>query len=128
MKHVMIACALAFFAGAGWADPLEGVWQTEPDDGSYAHITIAPCGDKYCGVISRSYDSAGQEFASANKGKQLVIDMEAQGGGRYRGQVWRPSNDKIYLGKMDLKGDTVKLRGCVAGGLLCSSQTWQRVR
>ena len=53
--------------------------------------------------------------------------MAPQGGGSYEGQVWRPSNDKIYLGKIALNGDRVKLRGCIAGGLLCSKQTWARV-
>ncbi len=48
-------------------------------------------------------------------------------GGAYRGRVWRPSDDRTYIGKMRLNGDSVRLRGCVAGGLLCSGQTWQRV-
>ena len=38
------------------------------------------------------------------------------------------SNDKIYIGKIDLDGDTLYLKGCVAGGLLCASQTWKRVQ
>ncbi|WP_417719662.1 DUF2147 domain-containing protein [Salipiger sp.] len=114
-------------AGTALADPLEGLWKTEADDGYYAHIQMAPCGAKLCGKIARSFDAEG-EVRSPNTGKTLVIDMVPQGGGRYDGKVWRPSNDKIYIGKMTLKGDSLVLKGCVAGGLLCSGQTWTRLR
>lgn len=117
--------AIVAFAGAAFADPLEGSWRTETDDGAYAYVTIAPCGGAYCGVIARTFNASG-EYQSENIGRQIVINMVAQGGGAYEGQVWRPSNDKIYIGKMDLSGNTVQLRGCVAGGLICASQSWTR--
>ncbi len=78
-------------------------------------------------MISRTFNSGG-EYNSENKGKTLVINMAAQGGGKYKGKVWRPSNDKIYIGKMQLNGNSLKLQGCVAGGLLCSSQSWSRIQ
>lgn len=124
---LMIAAALTALATTASAeDSAVGVWQTEVDDGAYAHITITPCGDAVCGVISRTFNAEG-EYQSENIGKTLVIDMVAQGGGAYEGRVWRPSNDKVYIGKMDVSGDALRLRGCVAGGLLCSSQNWARV-
>jgi uncharacterized protein (DUF2147 family) len=127
MKRVILAAvAVVGLAGVASADPAEGVWQTQPDDGAYAHVTISTCGAAVCGVISRTFD-AGGEYQSENLGRQLVIDMVPAEGGRYNGSVWRPSNDKIYIGKMDLDGDRIELRGCVAGGLICSSQTWARV-
>lgn len=121
-----LAMALAMMAGAASADPVEGTWKTQPDDGAYAHVRMAPCGDKLCGVIVQTFNGSG-EYASPNKGKTLVINMVPQGGGQYRGKVWRPSNNKIYTGKMALNGNALKLQGCVAGGLLCSSQTWNRL-
>ena len=106
MKRLLILAASLFaFATAASAQDAVGVWQTEVDDGAYAHITISPCGNAVCGVISRTFNA----------------------GGAYEGSVWRPSNDKIYIGKMDVSGDSLRLRGCVAGGLLCSSQNWVRV-
>lgn len=125
-KLLAILSAGLMMAGAAMADPVEGVWQTEVDDGSYAHITISPCSDKFCGIISRTFKDTG-EYTSKNQGKTLVIGMVPDGVNFYRGNVWRPSNDKIYIGKIDLDGDTLYLRGCVAGGLLCSKQTWARV-
>ncbi|NOX73730.1 MAG: DUF2147 domain-containing protein [Alphaproteobacteria bacterium] len=125
MKKVLFALAM-IVAGPAMADPVEGIWQTEVDDGSYAYITMSPCGPNFCGVISQTFDDTG-EYQSPNLGKTLVIDMAAKGNNQYRGDVWRPSNDKIYIGKIELDGDTLYLRGCVAGGLLCSKQTWTRL-
>ncbi len=126
MKKLVLAAALTLVAGAAFADPAAGVWKTQPDDGAYAHVKLAPCGSNICGTIVRTFNGSG-EYNSPNKGKQLVRNMKPNGGGAYEGKVWRPSNDKIYLGKMQLNGNKLKLKGCVAGGLLCSSQTWTRV-
>ncbi len=126
MKKLLFILALIVAGPAMAADPVEGIWKTEVDDGSYAHITMAPCGAKLCGIISRTFNDTG-EYQSENIGKTLVINMVPDGANFYRGNVWRPSNDKIYIGKIDLDGDSLFLRGCVAGGLLCSKQTWTRV-
>lgn len=124
---IALAPALALAPATAGADPVDGMWQTEPDDGNYAHIEMGPCsGGKVCGWIRRTFDATG-EYHGENIGKVLVINMENQGDGSYKGSVWRPSNDKTYIGKMELDGDTLELAGCVAGGLLCSSQTWARV-
>ncbi len=125
-KLIAMTGAALLMAGAAFADPVEGIWKTEVDDGSYAHIDIAPCGAKFCGIIARTFNDTG-EYQSENLGKTLVIGMVPDGTNHYKGNVWRPSNDKIYIGKIDLDGDTLFLRGCVAGGLLCSKQTWTRV-
>lgn len=120
--------AIIGFAGAAAAqDAAVGTWQTEVDDGNFAHVTIAPCGGAVCGTISRTFQNGGTEFQSANIGRQIVIDMVPQGGGAYEGSVWRPSNNKIYIGKMTVSGNALQLKGCVAGGLICASQNWARV-
>jgi uncharacterized protein (DUF2147 family) len=128
MKSMILAAAavLALASAAQAEDAAIGIWQTEVDDGAYAHIDIAACGDAFCGVIARTFNAEG-EYQSENQGRQLVIDMVPTGNGAYQGQVWRPSNDKIYIGKMDIDGNALRLRGCVAGGLICSSQNWVRV-
>lgn len=128
MKQLLTAAALGLgLAGAAAADPVLGTWKTQPDDGSYAHIEMAKCGAAVCGKIARTFNDTG-EYKSPNIGKTLVIDMLPKGDGSYAGQVWRPSNGKIYTGKMDLAGNSLALRGCVAGGLICSKQTWTRVK
>ena len=129
MKRTIIAAIVGIgFAGTAMAaDPAVGVWKTQPDDGAYAHVKMTPCGGAICGTIQRTFNASG-EYKSENIGKQLVIDMKPDGSGKYAGKVWRPSNNKIYIGKMTVAGNSLKLAGCVAGGLLCSKQDWQRVQ
>lgn len=128
MRRLLVAAfALGMIGTSVMADPAEGIWQTQPDDGAFAFVRIVPCGAAVCGTITRSFNEQG-EYDSPNLGRQIVIDMVPQGDGSYRGQVWRPSNDKIYTGNMTMDGDRLRLRGCVLGGLICASQTWVRVQ
>ena len=130
MKKTLLGAVLALIGLAGTAsaqDPAFGVWQTQPDDGAFAYVTMSACGNAVCGTISRTFDSTG-EYQSPNIGRQIVIDMVPQGGGEYEGSVWRPSNDRIYIGRMNLNGNQIALRGCVAGGLICATQTWVRIQ
>ncbi|MGR3503304.1 DUF2147 domain-containing protein [Pseudaestuariivita sp.] len=125
MKHFIAAAALALVAGGAAADPVLGTWKTQVDDGNYAHVQMYSCGGKICGKIAKAFNSSG-EFATENKGKNLVWDMVAQGGGSYKsGKIWQPSTDKVYRSKMSLSGNTLKVSGCV--GPICKKQTWSRV-
>lgn len=127
MKRLAIAAAFLLGATAAGADPIEGVWQTQPDEGAFAYVTIAPCGGAFCGTITRTFKDKA-EFKSPNIGRQIVIDMVAGDGGSYEGKVWRPSNNKVYQGKASVSGNKMSLSGCVAGGLLCKSQSWVRIQ
>jgi uncharacterized protein (DUF2147 family) len=129
MKKTLLAALIVLTAAPAFAaDPVWGLWKTEVDDGSYAYVDMKGCnGGKTCGWIARTFDSTG-EYQSENLGKVMVIDMENTGGGHYKGNVWRPSNDKTYIGKMDLNGNMLSLSGCVLGGLFCAAQTWTRVQ
>jgi len=129
MKTLMTAAIFVIGGAAAVvaADPAVGTWQTQVDDGKYAHVKMAPCGGAICGTIARTFDNTG-EYKSPNLGKKLVIDMQPGGEGAYKGKVWRPSNGKIYVGKMSVSGGSLKLSGCVAGGLICSKQTWKRLK
>lgn len=122
-----LVAGIALATSAAAQDAAVGTWQTEVDDGSFAYISMAPCGSAVCGTIARTFQNGGTEYSSPNIGRQIVIDMVPQGGGEYEGRVWRPSNDKIYIGKMSVSGNSLRLRGCVAGGLVCASQNWVRV-
>ena len=128
MKRLLFSIvALLGLTGAVLADPVEGVWKTQVDDGAYAYVTFAPCGERLCGVISRTFNSDG-EYQSENLGKKLVWDMVALGGGKYgSGKIWQPSKDRVFSSKMQLSGDTLYVRGCVAA-VICKKQTWTRVQ
>lgn len=126
MKTGIIAAIVALgFAGAAFADPAEGTWKTQVDDGAYAHVKVAQCGAALCGTIARTFNDSG-EYKSQNLGKKLVWDMQPAGGGAYKdGKVWQPSTGKTYRSKMALSGNTLNVSGCV--GSICKKQTWSRV-
>ena len=129
MKVFVLAAAMAVMAGAGLADPVEGVWQTKKDDnGNFGYVQIKPSGPAFCGVLIKAFDSAGKEKASDNIGRQIVWDMVAYPDGLYDdGQIYSPDRDKTYNGDMTLSGDSLKVRGCVLG--ICrDGGTWKRVK
>lgn len=129
-KLTAIALALGLVAAPAFADPVFGTWQTGVDEntGYYAHIEVKQCGATICGPVVQSFEQGGKPIASPNVGKNIPREMVAEGDGKYRGKVWRPSDDKIFVGKMELDGaNTLKVKGCVAGGLICKTQVWTRV-
>ena len=130
MKKIsMTIAALAFSAGAAIADPVEGLWKTQPGDtGGYLHVAIAACGEAICGVIRKAVDSAGEvdsEYEHLNK--RMLWDMKADGDGEYSGgKIWAPDREKTYNSKMQLSGSQLVVKGCVFG--VCRGQTWSRLQ
>ncbi len=133
MKRLTLAAGFAVLAtGAFAADPIDGLWKTQPGDtGGYLHVSIGSCGSAICGTIDSAFDAQGNEQLSyENLGKQIIWDMIPEGGGKYDdGKIWAPDRDKTYGSKMTLDGqNTLTVKGCVAGGLVCRGQTWTRVQ
>lgn len=130
MRAVAAMLAGVFVAGAAFAaDPVEGVWQSLPDDnGHFGHIEVKPCGAAFCGTLVRAFDSSGAEVDSPDIGRQIVWDMLAEGGGLYGGgMVWSPDRDQTYKSKMTLTGDGLAVEGCVM--FVCrSGGVWSRVK
>lgn len=127
-KILMTAAAAISLAGAAFADPLEGLWQTAKDDnGNFGHIQVAPCGNALCGTLVRSFDSAGNEIASNFTGRNIISETVPNGGGAYRGKVYSPDRDKTYSSRLQLSGNSLSVSGCVLG--ICrDGGTWVRVQ
>lgn len=130
-KRLTLTLIAGLLATPVAAQDVNGVWQTEAGDtGGFLHVTIAPCGDKTCGTIRTAFD--GDQAAITNYehlGKQLIWDMTADGAGKWTsGSIWAPDRNKTYRSKMAISGDVLKVSGCVAGGLICRSQNWVRVK
>ena len=129
MTRLFAALAATFIAGAATAqDAAIGTWQTQADEGAFAHVQMAPCGNAVCGTIVRTYKTDGTAYQSPNVGLQIVRSMVPNGDGSYAGEVLRPADKKVYKGKMQVSGNQMSLAGCVLGGIICKSQTWVRVQ
>jgi len=133
MKHLILSAALGLgLASMASADPVDGTWKTQSDEnGGYLHVLIAPCGSAICGTIAEAINKDGEVSSDyEHLGKKMLWDMTAQGQGAYGGgQIWAPDNGKTYRSKMELDGNKLTVKGCVAGGLICrNGGIWSRVK
>ncbi len=128
MKHLIPTAALIIAASTAGADPVHGLWKTQPDDnGNFGHVEIAECDGKVCGVLRAAFDGSGAPRPSDKIGARIVWNMAPEGDGAYRnGKIYAPDRDKTYNSKMDLAGDRLTVFGCVIG--ICRDQTWTRVQ
>lgn len=126
---LLLSVALTLSAGLAHAQDISGIYQTErTDEGTFAHVRIAPCGAQVCGVISATFDASNERVESDTVGKQIIWDMAGDGAGKWSGgKIWAPDTDKTYSSKMSLQGSDLKVSGCVAG-ILCRSQVWRKVQ
>jgi uncharacterized protein (DUF2147 family) len=131
MKKFLIALAsmsmLAAPASASAKSTLEGRWKK----GNLV-IQISPCGRELCGTVVRA--SAKQQ-AKAERGSgtdligaRLIKEIDKTGPNTYRAQVFLPHRNIHARGTIkQVSANQLAVRGCVLG-MICKSQTWQRVR
>jgi uncharacterized protein (DUF2147 family) len=124
-------CALAL------ADPT-GVWLAK--DG--ARVTIAPCGDGLCGVLTTTKSATDPETGApwtdkhninpAQRDRPLVgvavlIGMHPDGAGWWIGHLYNVDDGKTYFGKLnEIDARTVRVEGCV--GLICGGDNMTRIK
>lgn len=111
-KMSLALAATLIMAGAAWADPIEGDWKTQA--GSTA--AIAGGGGAFS-ITLKSGKHAGKRIGS----------FKVAGDNKYTGTITDPDTDKTYSGKASVSGASLKMSGCVFGGLICKSQTWHKL-
>ncbi|SPH18750.1 hypothetical protein DEA8626_02293 [Defluviimonas aquaemixtae] len=123
---VLISASVA--ALSAQADPIQGTWQVEPDHkGQVGQVVIRRCGESFCGRVVKVHDSTGKSVVTRSMGRDLFWGLKAKGNGRYEGgRVWVPLYDREYDAKAQLRGDRLRVLGCI--GPLCDGQTWFRSR
>ena len=144
MKFLATATFVAAFLGASLgsvlaADPL-GNWLTE--DGK-ATVRIASCGGALCGTIVKLQEAndpdTGKPKTDKNNadaslrnrpmiGVQIVLAMKPSGtANKWSGQVYNAEDGKTYSGSLTLQdANTIRLEGCILGGLVCKASKWTR--
>lgn len=110
-KLSLAACALLIATAGAFADDIVGNWKTDSGE------TAAIAGGGPFSVTIKTGEHAGKRIGMLN----------AAGGGKYTGEITDPATDKTYSGKASLSGNSLKMSGCVLGGLICKSQNWQRM-
>jgi uncharacterized protein (DUF2147 family) len=61
-------------------------------------------------------------------GQVIMCGAKAKGGNRYDGTLTSTEDGKQYNGSVTLAADSLKLSGCILGGIICKSETWSRVK
>jgi uncharacterized protein (DUF2147 family) len=88
-----------------------GVWNTEKNGGM---VRIEQCGQNLCGN-------------AVPNGEKILVNMKPSGT-RWTGRIHDPDSGKVYDSSIAMKGpNTLRVQGCVFGGIFCGGQTWNRV-
>ena len=123
--------------------PLSAIAQPSPSaQPSLAYITwINPysnvkvetgdCGAKLCGWVVWATPEAEQEARDGGVqklvGTELLQDYRPTGSNRWQGRVFVPDMGRTFYSTISqVEPSTLKISGCVFGGLICKSQLWHR--
>ena len=129
--------AVAMFGGLAapaFAGDATGVWMRS--SGS-SKIKIDACGSALCGTVvwekTPRNDTFNPDPAKRTEpitGRRILLGMKPTGtADQWKGEVYNAEDGKTYTGYVTLQGDgTLKLQGCVLGGLICKSDVWSRSR
>ena len=132
MKRLALLTLLSvFIAAPALAGDPTGDWLVEGGD---AKIRIAICGNALWGVIGWE-KSPGQDTENPDPAKRtrptlgipILINMKPAGADKWAGEIYNAQNGKTYKASVSLESDTsLKVRGCVLGGLFCGGENWSR--
>ncbi|MGC1465421.1 MAG: DUF2147 domain-containing protein [Pseudolabrys sp.] len=137
-----VGAALLLCGEAFAAEPI-GKWYTAENR---AQVRIVPCGhNNLCGDIvwlkeskdpqtgKPKTDINNPDSAKRNRpliGVRIVLGLTPSNTpDKWQGQVYNADDGRTYNGYLTMtSANTLKLQGCVLGGIFCKSQDWTRAR
>ncbi|MEL6541322.1 MAG: DUF2147 domain-containing protein [Pseudomonadota bacterium] len=108
-----------------------GTWRNKSDS---VHVQIKPCGENTrCGVVVWANDKAKQDAAKGGTenlvGTQLLRKFREKKDDLWRGKAFVADLGKEFTGTVQpVDYNTMEVKGCIVGGLICKTQIWTRVR
>jgi len=130
---IITICTATVMSGAALAAEPAGDWRVE--DGS-AIIRIDNCRGALWGVVAWEKEP-GRDTRNPNPtlrgratlGSAVLINMRAASPqARWDGQIYNAQNGQTYKANVSLVGEnTLRVEGCVMGGVFCGGQRWTRV-
>lgn len=130
MKSLLgIVAILGALASPGFANPLLGVWKTEPDGKSQTgYVQMASCGGAVCGTIVSAYDKSGNRITTPNVGRQIIRDLRPVSANAFGGgKIYVPIMRAEFPLEITVSGDKLTLKACNSLGI-CRNQYWDRVQ
>jgi uncharacterized protein (DUF2147 family) len=141
----------SFFPGAALALPLlfatalpssaaspEGTWSMS---NGKVTVKVSNCGSNLCArivglaePISKIDGKPKVDRENPDPGKRkrplmglsILIGMKPAGDGEWKGAIYNPDDGKTYSATVRHSGNTMKVKGCVAG-ILCKTNTFTRL-
>lgn len=104
---------------------ITGSWKSEVnDEGKQISVEIFNCGEQVCGKVTDVHNSDNTSII----GTEIIEGMKKKSDKKYSGgRIYAPDTKKWYKSKIKVQDpDTLKVSGCVAGGLICRGQIWTR--
>lgn len=94
-------------------------------------VETGPCGDNLCGRVVWATPEAEQDARDGGTqnliGTELLQNYRQTGPDEWVGRVFVPDMGNTYYSTIKLiTPDSLKVSGCILGGLICKSQVWQR--
>jgi len=127
---LMFALAIAGQDAAAPPTPVvEGVWVNPKGS---VQVRTGQCGDKLCGWVVWASEKAKADTVKKGGGPligtKLLRDYQVSGRARWTGLVYVPDMGSSFGSTLTLlDAQTMRVKGCALGGLICKSQDWRRV-
>jgi uncharacterized protein (DUF2147 family) len=133
---LLVAGAAGLSSGAAHAqsaDDAFGTWR-HPDNGS--HISVYQCGGGLCAKVVKVADPSRKDEKNPDPklrtrsvvGVVIMSGAKKSGDKAWSGKLYNTQDGQTYNGTVTVVSkNTLKLEGCVLGGLVCQGPTWSRV-
>lgn len=132
MRLWTVAVASLALVSSAAADPT-GLWRVA---NGAAEIRIDDCRGAMWGIIAwekkvGNVDSENPNPALRGRptlGIPVLMDMRPTRANLWEGEVYNAENGKTYNSRLTMTApDTLRIEGCVLGGLICGGENWTRV-
>jgi uncharacterized protein (DUF2147 family) len=130
---VVGALVAAGVAQAQTAEDAFGTWR-HPENGSL--ISVYQCGGGLCAKVTKVADPNRKDDKNPDPklrtrpvvGVVIMSGAKKSGANSWSGKLYNTQDGETYNGTVTVVNkNTLKLEGCVLGGIICQGPTWTRV-
>jgi len=130
MRRLAMMLVLLLTSSAYAATPATpiGLWQNPKKT---ILVRTHSCGALLCGNIvwagPKAIADAREAGVMSLVGTELLSNYHASGTGRWTGQVYVPDQGRRFYSTIELQNaNSLRISGCILGGLICKHQEWTR--
>ena len=105
-----------------------GIWFNPHNN---VKVETGDCGGKLCGWVIWATPEAEQDARDGGVqklvGTELLQDYRQTAGNRWQGRVFVPDMGRTFYSTITREEPvTLRISGCILGGLICKSQLWHK--